>query len=90
MEKNQISIQDFESLVELAEEIINEHFEMFEDTSTLFDLPTSGVKELAQFVHAGEDLREFVKELVLSKKEGDFEERIIKATKSLLRKHNVD
>ncbi len=88
LESNEVSLQDFETLIKLAQEIINEHFGRFEDTEVDFDLPVIGIDGLVWGEKARRDLLYFIEEIDLSGGKADSEERKNKAIESLLGKQN--
>ena len=89
MDMNNIQIADFESLIRLAEEIINEHFGRFEDAHLIFDLPINGIDLLVKGENSRVDIIRFAEKIVLSRRKPNFEEQKNSAVEELLEKHNL-
>jgi hypothetical protein len=85
LEKINISIDDFESLIKLLEEIVNAHFERFEDTSVDFDLPINGIDIMTKGEKSRISLIDFAKEIFESGRNNS-EEQKNNAIKRLLEK----
>ncbi len=81
-----INLNELETLIRIAEEIIDEHFGRFEDTSVLFDLPINGIELLVKGESSRVNVIRFAEKLFLSRKNSDFEEQKGKAIKELLGK----
>ena len=86
---NKIELQDFEILIKLAEGIIQEHYNKFEDTQVVFDIPTPGIYALCSSVEARKDLLNFLTELDTSIGKTDAEDRKNIAIDKLLQKHSL-
>lgn len=85
-----INLNEFETLIRVAEEIINEHFGRFEETTVLFDLPIHGIDLLVQGETSRVDIIRFAERVVLSKGKSDFEEEKNNAINELLNKHKLN
>ena len=88
LEKINISFEDFESLIKLVEEITNEHFEWFDDTSVDFDLPINGIEIMAKGEKARLALIDFARDMFESKKSNS-EEQKNNAIEKLLKKQSL-
>jgi hypothetical protein len=89
LQTNNIKIEDFEILVNLAKEIIGEHSGRFDDTELDFDLAIKGVELLADAEKSRISLLEFICEIDISKRKPDFEERKNKAIEKLFNDVNI-
>lgn len=85
-----INLNELETLIRIAEEIINEHFGRFEDTAVLFDLPIHGIDLLVKGENSRVDIIRFAEKIVLSRRKPDFEEQKNNAVDEILNKHNLN
>lgn len=83
LKENKIEIEDFERLVNLAEEIIQEHFGRFQTAEVDFELPANDINDLARCISQRQELLLFLGEFDISIRKDNFMERIIQARKNL-------
>lgn len=89
-EDYKINLNEFETLIHVAEEIIAEHFGRFEDAHPIFDLPINGIDLLVKGENSRVDIIRFGEKVVLSRRKPDFEEQKNNAVDELLNKHNLN
>lgn len=85
-----VNLSEFETLIRIAEEIINEHFGRFEDAEVLFDLPIHGIDLLVKGEKSRVDILHFAEKIVLSRRKPDTEEQKNNAVNEILNKHNLN
>jgi hypothetical protein len=89
LKDHEINLNEFESLIKVAEEIINEHFARFEEIYCVFDLPINGINLLVKGEKARVDVIKFAEKVILLKQDDDAENMMKEAVKSLLRNQEL-
>lgn len=83
LKANEIRMEDLESLVGLAEGIIQEHFGRFRDTHVDFELPATDVNDLARCMTQRNAFLKFLEEFDFAKRTPDYMETVSQARKKL-------
>lgn len=83
LEENEIEIRDLETLVNLAESIIDAHFGEFKDCEVDFTLPSNDFKDVINGLKQLHELVFFLNEFDISFGKPDFEDHITQARKNL-------
>jgi hypothetical protein len=83
LEENEITIEDLEKLVNLAERIIQEHFGKFQDTFVEFELPSTNLDDLTRCMIQRNGFLNFLEKYDIGKRNPDYLERVSQARKKL-------
>ncbi|CAN5231976.1 hypothetical protein BH10ACI1_BH10ACI1_04750 [soil metagenome] len=84
----EINLNELETLIRIAEEIINKHFGRFEDTEVDFDLPINGIEIMAKGEQARISVINFATTLISVRRKSNSEKEKDEAIQVLLNNYN--